>query len=146
MRARDGWPDARERRRAIQAQYGEGGYCTLVDTRTSYEDELTVGDWRCDEASGMAAAVMAGDGSETTAPLSLEGLESIDEVREALCELCAEVLDDDTLQAEDLLIEMRDVVGRTRPLTDSTQISAVLRAKSLRVKPRAASRGAADFA
>ena len=90
--------------------------------------------------------VMASDGSETTAPLSLEGLESIDEVREALCELCAEVLDDDTLQAEDLLIEMRDVVGRTRPLTDSTQISAVLRAKSLRVRPRAASRGAADFA
>ena len=59
VRARDGWPDARERRRAIQAQYGEGGYCTLVkDTRTSYEDELTVGDGRCDEASGMAAAVM----------------------------------------------------------------------------------------
>lgn len=79
-------------------------------------------------------------GREHTASLSLDGLGRVDEVREAVAELAAELLDDDTLLAEDLELEVRDEIGRRRSLTNEMAVSAVLRAASLRAKVRRASR------
>ena len=86
-------------------------------------------------ASGGFKPVMisSGDGSEHSASLSLDGLDDVSEVMEALAELVSEVLEDDTLLADDLKVELRDAIGRKRPMVVDMPLSAVLRAHSLRV-------------
>ena len=82
--------------------------------------------------------IVADDGREHTASLSLDGLSRVPEVREALAELAAEILEvaaEDLLE-EDLMVELRDDLGRKRPMVDEMSMSAVLRAASIRCKLR----------
>lgn len=78
--------------------------------------------------------IVADDGSEHPANFPLDGLESFAETKEALAELVAEVLDYESIVADDLVIELRDSLGRTKPLLASMPISAVMRAPALRVR------------
>ena len=80
------------------------------------------------------------NGRDHTASLSLDCLAQVDEVREAITELAADVLEDDTLLSHDLEIELRDEIGRRKALEDHMSLSAVLRASSLRAKLKNASR------
>ena len=82
--------------------------------------------------------IISGDaGREHSATLSLDGLSTVADVREALTELVAEVLDDDALLTEDLIVEVTDGLGRRRTMLDDMSLSAVLRAASLRTRRRA---------
>ena len=78
--------------------------------------------------------ILSENGIEQSASLSLEGLDCAEEAKEALAELVAEVLDDDAVSAEDLSVDLLDERGRRKPLMDSTPISALLRAHSLRAQ------------
>ena len=91
-------------------------------------------------ASHKKVVVVAENGSEHSASLSLDGLARVEEVREALTELMCEILDDDTLVSEDVTVELRDEFGRKRQMADGMPMSAVLRAASLRAKLRAPSK------
>ena len=79
-------------------------------------------------------AVLADDGKVHSASLSLNGFDKVSEVRDALGELVAEILEDDSLLDDDLHIELRDELGRRRSMVDEMPLSAVLRAASLHVK------------
>ena len=90
-------------------------------------------------------SVVAPDGTEHPSSLSLDGLDQVSHVREALAELAAEVLDDDDLLAEDLFVELRDELGRRRTMVDDMAMSAILRAASLRVRRRKPPRPGGGF-
>ena len=53
--------------------------------------------------------------------------------------------DDDDLLAEDLFVELRDELGRRRTMVDDMAMSAILRAASLRVRRRKATRPGGGF-
>ena len=90
-------------------------------------------------------SIVAPDGTEHPSSLSLDGLDQVSHVREALAELAAEVLDDDDLLAEDLFVELRDELGRRRTMVDDMAMSAILRAASLRVRRRKPPRPGGGF-
>ena len=78
-----------------------------------------------------SVTIVAADGSQHSASLSLDGLDDVAEVMEALAELVGEVLEDDTLISEDLKVELRDALGRKRLMATDMPMSAVLRAHSM---------------
>lgn len=78
-------------------------------------------------------AVVMPDGTEQAASVSLEGICTVAEAREIVAELAAEILADD-LQADDLIIELCDELGRRKELRDPMPFSALLRTSALRAR------------
>ena len=78
--------------------------------------------------------IVTEDGSEQLATLQLHGVKSVAEVKAAIADIAAEMLEDDEIVADHLVIELRDGLGRRKPLLSSMPISAVMRAHALRAR------------
>ena len=90
------------------------------------------------KGNAKPVVVIDDTGTERRAPpVSLDGLESVSDVREALAEAAAEALDEEeALTGEDVAIDAVDSLGRSRSLRDEMALSSALRAKSFRVRLR----------
>ena len=103
-------------------------------SRVSSKEEAAGGDDGQSLMSRSKPCVVVGrDGVEHTASLAVDGIDSVEELWEALVELAAKAVQDDRLLVEDIAAELCDPAGKRKPLRANTPLRLLRRAKSVRI-------------